>query len=102
MLLAVALGCAVISALMWTISSQVHPAPCHLDPRRTQQSLEPVLGAGRAGFVSHNRRHVDHCLSLTSSTRRLQPMPHCGRQAGESLARAEVSGALAGYRDNLA
>ena len=51
------------------------------DKRR--QSLEPVLGAGRAGFVSHNRRHVDHCLSLTSSTRSHPDYPCRRRRAGQ-------------------
>ena len=45
--------------------------------------LEPVLGAGRAGFVPHNRRHVDHCLSLTSSTRSHPDYPCRRRRAGQ-------------------
>jgi hypothetical protein len=50
---------------------------------KRRQSLEPVLGAGRAGFVSHNRRHVDHCLSLTSSTRSHPDYPCRRRRAGQ-------------------
>ena len=37
--------------------------------KRRQSCEQPVLGAGCVGVASHDSRHLDHCRSLTSSTR---------------------------------